>query len=651
MVSPVQYVKTHTGFDLERDPMLQDANAVGRALRNQKPVGSADPAPRVNEAVYDAMVGFDAQQGCAFDRVANRPARLSYAQLQNLARAAGHLYRRDSWSAGHADDLASVALAAEMYGDMMRGERKAISKRHASHGIRHSLVTSDTNRADNVDGGSIYEIMNTMNARERERFQRKSAIPVHAVESTVGPSANPGQHLAKVSLGAGAFGVVRIARNIKTDEFLAVKKAHPRLELVGTRKAILPVAFPPTNYAEMSLQSRARLRELEDFIVVPENELPTASSKSVRTDRLARQLNSRSNVAVRDLVRQPQLAELLEEYGYGAMESHIRQLQKQRTAPEIPDALTTYSFSELGMMSVDQAVAALGELEAHFANHRSGADLSPSALQLMQRYAEKYAPETVHGYGAARAASAAASGRKIFNRADFHLKDADYNRRFRNCIGRNLLRSIAALHRAGFAHQDIKPKNAILAHDRRGNTTVKLVDIDHVKHAAELTGGPEVFTPIFAPPESTTPSRQPYDAEKGDAFAAGISLLKLSGVGNEVVKDLCQQVMLTLLVENHQDFGLEGEAVRILSEQKSRLAATPVFGRIYLRDARQVINPQSLEDIAQLLIQPNPAVRRTPSQVVDLPFFTDAGGLLDDAAFARHAESIVRFSSFIDYQT
>jgi serine/threonine protein kinase len=649
MVSPVQYVKTHTGFDLERDPMLQDANAVGRALRNQKPVGSADPAPRVNEAVYDAMVGFDAQQGCAFDRVANRPARLSYAQLQNLARAAGHLYRRDSWSAGHADDLASVALAAEMYGDMMRGERKAISKRHASHGIRHSLVTSDTNRADNVDGGSIYEIMNTMNARERERFQRKSAIPVHAVESTVGPSGNPGQHLAKVSLGAGAFGVVRIARNIKTDEFLAVKKAHPRLELVGTRKAILPVAFPPTNYAEMSLQSRARLRELEDFIVVPENELPTASSKSVRTDRLARQLNSRSNVAVRDLVRQPQLAELLEEYGYGAMESHIRQLQKQRTAPEIPDALTTYSFSELGMMSVDQAVAALGELEAHFANHRSGADLSPSALQLMQRYAEKYAPETVHGYGAARAASAAASGRKIFNRADFHLKDADYNRRFRNCIGRNLLRSIAALHRAGFAHQDIKPKNAILAHDRRGNTTVKLVDIDHVQHAAELTGGPEVWTAQYKPMEVELEKPGIYDAVKGDGFSAGISLLMIAGVGDAAIADFRKQIEFEMYLRAPGEFGLDDEDVLVVELSKLALTQRPVEGRILLRELGQNASPQSLEDIAQLLTKPNLPARQTPQQVGRLPFLNDGRFLLDDVAFARHAELILQFSSLVPH--
>jgi serine/threonine protein kinase len=649
MVSPVQYVKTHTGFDLERDPMLQDANAVGRALRNQKPVGSADPAPRVNEAVYDAMVGFDAQQGCAFDRVANRPARLSYAQLQNLARAAGHLYRRDSWSAGHADDLASVALAAEMYGDMMRGERKAISKRHASHGIRHSLVTSDTNRADNVDGGSIYEIMNTMNARERERFQRKSAIPVHAVESTVGPSANPGQHLAKVSLGAGAFGVVRIARNIKTDEFLAVKKAHPRLELVGTRKAILPVAFPPTNYAEMSLQSRARLRELEDFIVVPENELPTASSKSVRTDRLARQLNSRSNVAVRDLVRQPQLAELLEEYGYGAMESHIRQLQKQRTAPEIPDALTTYSFSELGMMSVDQAVAALGELEAHFANHRSGADLSPSALQLMQCYAEKYAPETVHGYGAARAASAAASGRKIFNRADFHLKDADYNRRFRNCIGRNLLRSIAALHRAGFAHQDIKPKNAILAHDRRGNTTVKLVDIDHVQHAAELTGGPEVWTAQYKPMEVELEKPGIYDAVKGDGFSAGISLLMIAGVGDAAIADFRKQIEFEMYLRAPGEFGLDDEDVLVVELSKLALTQRPVEGRILLRELGQNASPQSLEDIAQLLTKPNLPARQTPQQVGRLPFLNDGRFLLDDVAFARHAELILQFSSLVPH--
>jgi hypothetical protein len=419
--------------------------------------------------------------------------------------------------------------------------------------------------------------------------------------------------------------------------------------LVGTRKAILPVAFPPTNYAEMSLQSRARLRELEDFIVVPENELPTASSKSVRTDRLARQLNSRSNVAVRDLVRQPQLAELLEEYGYGAMESHIRQLQKQRTAPEIPDALTTYSFSELGMMSVDQAVAALGELEAHFANHRSGADLSPSALQLMQRYAEKYAPETVHGYGAARAASAAASGRKIFNRADFHLKDADYNRRFRNCIGRNLLRSIAALHRAGFAHQDIKPKNAILAHDRRGNTTVKLVDIDHVQHAAELTGGPEVWTAQYKPMEVELEKPGIYDAVKGDGFSAGISLLMIAGVGDAAIADFRKQIEFEMYLRAPGEFGLDDEDVLVVELSKLALTQRPVEGRILLRELGQNASPQSLEDIAQLLTKPNLPARQTPQQVGRLPFLNDGRFLLDDVAFARHAELILQFSSLVPH--
>jgi serine/threonine protein phosphatase PrpC len=94
-------------------------------------------------------------------------------------------------------------------------------------------------------------------------------------------------------------------------------------------------------------------------------------------------------------------------------------------------------------------------------------------------------------------------------------------------IAQKLARGIAALHRAGVIHRDIKPDNVIILPPVPGQGTgVKLVDfgVARLKQSGTTHGVPEPGTPSYMAPELFGGASA---AEKSDQFALGVTVYRL----------------------------------------------------------------------------------------------------------------------------
>lgn len=94
-------------------------------------------------------------------------------------------------------------------------------------------------------------------------------------------------------------------------------------------------------------------------------------------------------------------------------------------------------------------------------------------------------------------------------------------------IALKVARGVAAMHRVGFIHRDIKPDNIIVSPSKPGQpTTVKLIDLGVAKRVRETEASAisEPGTPSFMAPELF--SGRPAD-EKSDQFSLGVTIYRL----------------------------------------------------------------------------------------------------------------------------
>jgi len=96
-------------------------------------------------------------------------------------------------------------------------------------------------------------------------------------------------------------------------------------------------------------------------------------------------------------------------------------------------------------------------------------------------------------------------------------------------IGVQLARSLAAAHRAGVVHRDVKPSNVFIIRDAEGRERTKLVDfgiarVDLVAGSKLTTAGAPMGTPEYMSPEQLM--AQTDIDERSDVYALGVTLFE-----------------------------------------------------------------------------------------------------------------------------
>lgn len=117
--------------------------------------------------------------------------------------------------------LNNITVTANTYKTFLEGGTNIIKKDLTNLGNRHTLVRGMQ--------GNIYEMTNSMTKNEIKRFLKQTKLDLKAVLSPRSGYTQGREIYSRIELGSGNFGKTRIARNIVSDDYVAVKKIHPKI--------------------------------------------------------------------------------------------------------------------------------------------------------------------------------------------------------------------------------------------------------------------------------------------------------------------------------------------------------------------------------------------------------------------------------------
>lgn len=608
MVTLVKYVRDYTGINLLRGAHAQSMAEIDTARANQRNSSAQSPLPTGMEVVYDAVVGIDRIRHCGFDRTSNAPARLGIGELVTLFNLAQKIRKRNGGSTARETELKEISYVATKYIELLEGKREGISKQLRQFGTRHTLL-----RGEN---GGIFEIANSMTEGEIERFRRKTNMRVMAVEKPEEGYSYQGrtEEYKRIVLGEGGFGKVRIARNIATDQYVAVKKTHADCEITSQGELKF-VSAQRTNFSKFSPQVKRRLKNTTEAVIIPYDERTCLSQRSKK------------------------IREMLDKENTGHVSEH--------------QIKTIYSFSELGIANISDAIKTLEFATDYFSGIASSRDLSALAIDLLTRYAETYGRERPGCSATTFATMCRNDGMALFDLEGFLFKSPQRLQQFRNTLGRDVTRALATLNNQCFAHNDIKPPNVVLTQNPHGAIAAKLIDIDLIQDGIQQPQLPTLGTPHYLPPEAHLQQASrftTYDAAKGDAYALGLSLREIGGHSEaDVIATAALQMKRAGLAMLREVCGSDRPPSidLLIMHIENEIQQAPTHQSVYVKEREMIPVASSLIDVADLMLQVQPRCRLNASQALALPFFKNANNFLSTEQFSQSAKVLVRISGLL----
>lgn len=478
MGTAINHIKNNLGLDITLSETLQN----GKNLFKENSLTDDQlkhlPPRMYLKLIYDVVAGIDGYTGCHFDIGQNDSGRFKCKELRQLAELATKIKNRTDIPDGQKTVLHNISAASNIYKTFLEGGTNLVKKDFKTLGNRHSLARGAQ--------GNIYEMTNSMTPNEVARFKRKTEMTIDAVENPKSHYSQSVYTFAKIELGEGAFGKTRIARNIENDNYVAVKKIHPKIVL-SSEYGIVSQKPEESNFYNLDQAHKQLLKRLKNFVITPDDDFLSQSqtSKKIRdltTDFATwRPESTEEFIAGIDALPKIVKQQFLEMSDADKMKFLKNVLTGSfKNIDNVNN--TVYLFSELGITNIDNFINKFNVLRIYFESNKTTEKLTVNSKNLLNKYSKTYhfpntgtlRPEELKEFQEKAAI-------ENFNSDKFKLKDPIFNQRFLNTLGKKMLTSLANFNNSGLSHHDIKPDNIVFVQNDVKNISVKLIDIDLIK--------------------------------------------------------------------------------------------------------------------------------------------------------------------------
>lgn len=568
---------------------LLDGSSVENARALNKAAQTTDC--RLQKHLYEGVVGFDA----------NRPlgSQLTIANLRTLSAIATRSLQLFRDSPRTSSVVAEFGYMCDKYAELLECSRR--DPRNGFEALNKQTTNAEYPNAVPrhtlwQHGPDTYELLTWMSDEEIERVQNRFArydgIRGLTTEKTrLRRLHGELRQESKVTLGKGAFGTVALARHVQSDTYLALKKAHPIILADGEVIHPKPLSILP----RVNDGTRSGIAT----VFLSEPGFSTSVSRALTHGLREQSVYTMLELGVCDLQK---LFDWL---------SYLRYL----THPDNVGAPDWQANLE-HIFGINPNGAGNSQVR------RSATALADAATQRMEA---------------------------VVRLSGSSFADPEKVRRFMNRLAFQMLESVNQMHQAGFAHNDIKPNNFVVATGPNGYLRVKLVDFDMSANIGNTIGVPrEIYAKLYAAPQvqSTESNNNP---RLNDAYSVGCSIKALEGATTmELIE---RRAMAT---GRRDEFG-ESIASRLV---KSATGAPLVFSAnrnkpvMHRREIealhRHLPEFADLHTISDLLCHPNSGKRYRIDEAMNAPPFNQPEAMLDEREFSDMLGQAIRHTRLIE---
>ncbi len=550
---------------------------------------------RLQKHLYDGVVGMIDNQalGC----------QLTATHLKTLAAVANKSLLLSRSSPRTSSTLGEFEYMCKRYAGLLEGKRSETS--HTAPGKFTCINKQPKSREfPNAKprhtlwqhGDETYEFLTWMSNEELNRVQGRFATHegiwgVTSEKHRTKPLHGELRTENKITLGRGAFGTVALARHVQSDTYVALKKSHPIVLDDGH------VMHPKT------------------LSIIPRVNDGTRSG--IATVFLSEYLYSSSAAKTAQHGR-------LEKSTYTMLELGICDLQKMFDWLPLLRYLT-----DPANIQKDHWLRTLAELVKLDPNAAGNSRAMESPQALLNAVVERIE-------GMVRL-----SGSTFGN--------PETVRKFMNRLAYQMLESVNQMHLAGYAHNDIKPNNFVVATTANGLLRVKLVDFDLSDKINEKIGVPrDVYAKLFSAPQvqSTEANNNP---RLNDAYSLGCSIKALDG---ETLPELLQRREQATGRKNEFGESLATSMLKAATGDRLLISANrhkPVRHRREIEALHDNLPELAgLHTISDLLCHPHAGKRYSVEQAMRSPPFNQPDGMLSEREFSDMLSQALRHARIIE---